>query len=714
MPSGLTRSHERPTLAARILGLWPYVLVAFLYFATSPYHAGLNNPNEMVRVYLTQALVVDGTFTIDSVVARWGGVDDKAVREGHLYSSKAPLHSLIGVPPLALVGTKATPTAAEKRQITTVLRRTTAVIPGILLAWALLAWSRRRAPALGATERQGTAVGLTLALGTMLYPYALTFTGHILAAFAAGGAYLVAVWMSRVQAGSIPWVILAVLLGALGGAAPFAEYPSALIALPALLAAVWCAPDLRRRLMVVGLGALGGALPFGLGLWAHQRSWGSPFATGYAFLENKAYVEVHKTGFFGVGTPKLEAFLGSLYSPGTGLLFYSPVLVVGVLVLVFAAVTGRKRSVAEITLVSERALASPLRASLAVAALVGVLLELLFISGHNGWRGGWTVGPRYIIAVAPVLGLWVLEALALPWARRVVPPLAALSILITGSAAALYPHLSDVYTNPIITFLWPSYRDGYTSYGLAHTLGLSGHAANLVHGLPLIAAVLYVALADVSVRSPLAAVLGALRSLVVVALGLGLMTLIPERDAHAAQQENERLWGFWEPARPRQVEPGFLGRARDRWATVRVESEHPKLGVRPCVPAGHQRCQYGDEAWQHFGPEELELDGKREPILFMHPIAGSIVRAEIPLVPGARRAIVRYGLADASAASDNPSPVRLEIAQGDKPIGFGEAGRERGLRSLPLTLTSTQPLRLELRVDKDGARVFGFDVVFAE
>lgn len=715
MPAGLSRSDERPGPVRRALTLWPYAVVAFLYFATSPYHAGLNNPNEMVRVYMTQALLVDHSFAIDTVIARWGGVDDKAVRDGKLYSSKAPLHSLIGVPPLWLAGTKARPTPTEKREITTTLRHGAAAVPGLLFAWALLAWCRRRAPAVGADPKLGTAVGLTLALGTMLYPYAITFTGHILAAATAGGAYAVAVLMSRLAPGKIPWVLLALVLGFLAGAAPFAEYPCALIALPAIIAALWCAPDLRRRLHLVGLAAAGGLLPFLLGLWAHWESWGSPFKTGYAFLENKGYVEVHKTGFFGVGAPKLEAFAGSLFSPGTGLLFYSPVLVMGFIALAFAVATGRKRSSSEITLVTERASASPLRMSLAVAALVGVALELLFISGHNGWRGGWTVGPRYIIAVAPVLGLWVVESLAMPWARRVVPPLAALSVIVTGSAAALYPHLSDVYTNPIVTFLWPSYQGGFSTYGLGHDLGLPGHAANLVHLLPLAAVVIYVAVADVSLRAPGAALLGALRSVVVIAVALFAATLIPERDPQAAERENERLWGFWEPKHEALETPGLLGRARDRWQTITIESEKPKQPVRRCTPAGPDRCQYGDEGWQHFGPEELDMDGKRERILFMHPMpGGAVVRAHIPVIRGATRAILRYGLADASAGSGNTSPVRLTIAQGPKPIGFAEVSKERGLRSLPLALTSTAPLTLELRVDQDGARVFGWDLEMLE
>ena len=73
--------------------------------------------------------------------------------------------------------------------------------------------------------------------------------------------------------------------------------------------------------------------------------------------------------------------------------------------------------------------------------------------------------------------------------------------------------------------------------------------------------------------------------------------------------------------------------------------------------------------------------------------------------------VLEYGLADASVASSNKSPVRLSLAQGGRPLAAVEAGNERGLHELPLTLSSTAPISLEIRVDNEGARVFGFDLV---
>lgn len=683
----------------RALELWPYALITFLYLATWPFHHGLNNPNEMVRVYMTKALVDHKTPVIDRVIAQWGGVDDKAIRDGRLYSSKAPLQSYAGIPGYWL--SKIFEPGADKRVVTTWLRRFGSAIPGIVLAWILLAWSRRRAVELGTTERLGTALGLTLALGTMLYPYAITFTGHIWAAATAGGAYLAAIVLERSLPNTPKYDVCALLLGFCAGAAPFAEYPAALMAGPIVLASMVIAPSWRERIKRFWRIAIGGVGPFVFGLWMHAESWGSPFKTGYAFLENKAYVEVHKGGFFGVGAPKLEAFAGSLFSPGTGLLFFSPFLAAGLIALF--AVVFRRRPYPE-----DRAL--PIGRSLAIAALIGCGLEFLFIAGHTGWRGGWTVGPRYIIPVAPVLGIWAIEALRWFWVRRLLPPLLAASIAITGFSAALYPHLSDVYTNPIASFLVPSYLKGYTTYGIGAWLGLQGHAANLVHVLPLFFAIVYVAIADA--RGPREVLLPALRSLLIMGLSFAGIALIPERDVSAANNENQRLWGFWEPKNQPRLEPGFVFRARDRWRGARVEAFPPNAPPRGCdfQPGVFDRCFYGPEPWHHFGPDFLDFAGQREPILFLHPIREWVLRATFPLIPEARRAVLRYGLADASVQSDNPTPVRLSVKQRGLEIGRAEAGNTAGLHRLELSLTSTAPISLELECERDGARVFGFDL----
>lgn len=702
----------------RLARVAPYLLIGFLYFATSPYHQGLNNPNEMVRVYMTRALVDFDTPAIDRVIREWGGVDDKAMRDGALYSSKAPFHSLVGVPFYAAFGARDDGIPPDRRRTTTLLRLGASAAPGLIFAGLLLAWLRRRASRLGIGRPLGTAAGLSLALGSMLYPYAITFTGHIWAAIGAGGCTLALAEVLRAPPTSRRFLGYATLAGALGGLTPFAEYPAALVALPALVAALVAVRGTARLRLLGGL-ALGGAAPFGLGLWSHQLLWGSPLKTGYSFLENKAYVQVHGSGFFGVGAPQPEAFLGALFSPGTGLFFFCPVLVLGLWAMTRRAL-GRGPD-ASWDASAELGLPRPL----AIAGVVGFVLSVLFISGHNGWRGGWTVGPRYIIAVAPVLGLWLPDAARGPRGAALLGPLGAASILATGFAAALYPHLSDVFVNPLGSFLWPSYRLGATSYGLGHRLaaalapgsGVAGHLANLVHVLPLAGALAFVALSPALAgrRSRPRAVLGAG---VVLAAFVGLIAAIPERDPGAAARENDRLWGFWEPPMPTpEAAPGTVFHARTHWRLTRVEAEHETEGrVVPCRWT-HGRCDYGGQPWQHFGPETLPFDGVQRTVLHVHPITGWIVRLRFSLPVDARRAVLHYGLTDASATADNPVPVRLSVrtaSTGPAAEHLLAPGR-RGLEALPLELppgpsAGRRELIVELRTRRDGARVMGLDL----
>ena len=77
-----------------------WALVSLAYLCVAPYFPRINNPNENVRIWMTRAIVEDHTLAIDGTVRAWGYVDDKAVSGGHLYSSKAPGTSLLGVPAL--------------------------------------------------------------------------------------------------------------------------------------------------------------------------------------------------------------------------------------------------------------------------------------------------------------------------------------------------------------------------------------------------------------------------------------------------------------------------------------------------------------------------------------------------------------------------------------------------------------------------------------
>src|SRR5687768_16508075 len=101
------RTVERPERAERAMTraraiVFACAIVACV-FVSSPLHLPLNNPNEGVRVFAAKALVEHHTFAIDEVVREWGYIDDKSKHGGRLYSSKAPLASIIGAIAYAIV-----------------------------------------------------------------------------------------------------------------------------------------------------------------------------------------------------------------------------------------------------------------------------------------------------------------------------------------------------------------------------------------------------------------------------------------------------------------------------------------------------------------------------------------------------------------------------------------------------------------------------------
>lgn len=683
-----------PPPVMRVLGaLGPLILVAFLYFATFPYHRGLNNPNEMTRVYLTVALVDDGSFSIDGPVRRFGNVEDKALREGRLYSSKAPLQSLVGVPFYAAARKLGFFENQDKRSITFFLRVVGSMLPAVLFLFVLLAFLKRRAERAGLPEGSATPYWVAAAVGSMLYPYGITYSGHLWTALSTGMVFLLYPSLADPGLRRARFRRRSLLLGFFAVAAPFAEYTAVLFVVPLLAALFLRTGGWSRKAELVLWAGLGGLLPAAAGLYAHHEMWGSAVKTGYSFLENKSFAEAHAVGFFGISLPRPTVFLRALFGAEAGLLFYSPHLVLGFFGLA-AALRRRGPSV------------TSLPASLAVASSFALLFELYFISAHSNWRGGWTVGPRYIIPVVVPLVVYGLETLKTRGARVLFPALAGLSVLNTGFAAALYPHLSEVYLNPLVTFLWPSYRDGYASYGLAHRLGLEGGAANLVHVLPLLALMVY----------PLGA--RALRSRAALLVFLGAVPLavlgmfqIPERDPLAALKENERLWGFWEP-KPKAPGPsGRIFHGEREWRRIQVEAEAPDGRIEPCrrQSARGPGCFYGPEGWHRFGPEHLEVGGQWRSLLFLHPMRGQTVRARLAVPEAAARVRLSYGLTDAAVRSANPHPVHLRLLQGAAVLAEVDLAA-MGLHQLEHTLSGTAALTLELTVADDGARVFGFDL----
>ena len=429
-----------------------WALVSLAYLSVAPYFPRINNPNENVRVWMTRAIVEDHTLAIDRTVHAWGYVDDKAVSGGHLYSSKAPGTSLLGVPVL-WVQTRLWHAAgwpSPSKRATTFALRFFSVMPcAVLFLYAFARWVERRTGA--ARARDLLVVGL--GLGSMLYPYGVLFVGHAQGAMAAFGAFMALTWDDPAgTARPAPRRLAAA--GALAGAAVLFEYQLLLVALVLAGFTVWRDRGNARWFVL-------GALPLAVALGAyHTALFGRPWTFPYGHLENTTYARVdHGSGFFGLSRPHLNALGPSLFSISYGLFAFSPFLLVG---LAGAGLRAWRRP----------------RSEAVVCLLVGLVL-VFFLAGMTHWRAGWCVGPRYIAGVAPFLAAGV----ALSWrgvgrgagaAWLALGALVVVSVFLNGLSAATYPHYPEAFDNPVFDLTLPLWRDGYVPPGLGHALGLPG------------------------------------------------------------------------------------------------------------------------------------------------------------------------------------------------------------------------------------------------
>lgn len=122
----------------------------------------------------------------------------------------------------------------------------------------------------------------------------------------------------------------------------------------------------------------------------------------------------------------------------------------------------------------------PERADFA-ASTASVLLMTLFIASHSLWRGGWTLGPRYIVPFVPFAALTILHV-ASAFSRRAPTPtrapvagLVLLSVIVTGSCSLVSQGFHTIFFNPLAEVTLPLLRDGFVTWSLGHLVGLRDH-----------------------------------------------------------------------------------------------------------------------------------------------------------------------------------------------------------------------------------------------
>ncbi len=459
--------------------LWLFLLSAYLY---PTFLFPIHNPNERARSYMTVAMFDHGTFAIGyrkpakqgrgfidegSVYDRWGYVNDKALVcddpqlkppdcAGTLYSAKAPGTSFLGYPIYAALKLLADALGMDLSQevILLVLRLFVVVIPSLLMLWAF----RRFAGEAGFDPVLTDLATAGLGVGSMVYTYSHMFAGHQVTAYLLFFALLTA-WRSR----SDDWWFWPAGTGFFLAMAVSTEYPMALVALVIAGYQLYC----RRGLKTVLWAAVGGLLPVLLTAWFHTVAFGRPWRTAYTTLENPGFVRDIAPGVMGLREPRLENLFGAFVAPFEGLFYYAPWMVLCLPAVVHYLARQR------------RAQSSAMKALFYTGAL-SLLALTVFISCHSLWRGGWTLGPRYIVPFAPFAALVILHWIHLwsagrPLASRIVlSALVVLSVIVTGACSLVSQGFHTEFFNPLTEAVLPLLRDGFITYSLGHLLGLEG------------------------------------------------------------------------------------------------------------------------------------------------------------------------------------------------------------------------------------------------
>ncbi|MBK6696134.1 MAG: hypothetical protein IPG50_28645 [Myxococcales bacterium] len=436
---------------------WLFVLLA----ATLFYFYPGGDPNQASRLLAIEAMARDGRPDITLEHSR---TVDKGEVGGRYFSDKAPGIALLGAPLYAaLRAAEGAARVDSKARVVARVRLHALVfllssLPATLTGFALASLLRR----LGTGGLRADLLGVSLVLGTLLFPYGTTLFGHALAALL---LFLAFSLVARCELdGRMPMPRgAATALGALLSSGVVVEYP---VALPACILGVYVLA--RGGLVHAGPTAMamatGGAAPLALHAAYSYWAFGSPLALPYRYVVEPIFRAHSTAGVFGMGAPSLTAAYGALLSSYRGLAFYCPMTV-----LVFAGLGAWLSSGKHLRVLSLSA------ALLAVGVLASV--------SYYAWDGGYGVGPRHLVPMCPffVLPLGFLVERGRAW-RMITAALAAGGILAMLAVVVTDMHLPQEDTwrsNPLYAYVVPRLLRGELNSGVddAIRIGPSGDAA---------------------------------------------------------------------------------------------------------------------------------------------------------------------------------------------------------------------------------------------
>ena len=437
-----------PKMRSTLISL---ALCAFAYLYVSPYFPRINNPNENVRLYMTAAIVREGHYEIDSLRKRWGLVNDTAVYEGHYYSVKAPGTSMLGLPAYSLM--RWAHMEHNRTLLLYACRLSATVLPTLIFLFFFHRYLGRTT--VDPVLRE--AVFFSAALGSSMYGYGLLFVSHTTSAVCAFGAWMLLT--NNMERDVLDWH--AFLSGLLAAGVTFFEYPGLPCSIALTAFALW---RLRKRASSIGLFVLGGILPTLAVMHFQYSAFDNPFTPGHLYVEDEGFRAAHHQGIYGAVGISAQALYGLLLDPGAGLFPLTPLLLAALPGLVMLMIDRKQR----------------LLALCCGSICVGTTL---IIASMNNWRGGWTIGPRYLVVLIPFMAWLALIALqrsqhSHPRSTRIAAVAATTTaLLMSGVVGAYYPHLPPALTRPLAQLIPVLIRDDFAPLNAANLFGIFGTAS---------------------------------------------------------------------------------------------------------------------------------------------------------------------------------------------------------------------------------------------
>lgn len=421
----------------------PVLLYAVLAVLVVPVFPHFLSPNEVSRWAFAASFVEHRTPEISGVLPLLGpAFEDVSEKDGRVYSNKAPGAALVALPGALAARLFAGPPSAESLRLSlTLMRLLAATLPAILLALVLAGAAVR----LGATPARARFAAAVLLFATPLFAYGLLLFSHALVAACLFGA-----WAAFFAPGSGARGRRDVLGGALLGLAVLSEYPAAIPAAVLVLCVVVVSP---RRLLAIAAGGVPPALILAL---YDAACFGSPFALSSGFERAAAFRGLAASGLFGIGLPSPSILLRLLLDPSKGLLVFVPLLLLWP--WAFPAARGRVSREGGLAL-----------------ALVPLSLLVLY-AGYPNWHGGFTVGPRYLVAALPFL----VFPLAFREGGALEAGLAGASVLACVGTTLAFPFVPPGFALP-----WGTFGEYFFERGMG--------APNLLHLVPVVRGVAWLA-----------------------------------------------------------------------------------------------------------------------------------------------------------------------------------------------------------------------------